>query len=117
MDGISMNRARWAALSSALLLFSSLLLAAGTQPTTIRGVVEKVAHPGGTETHVWLKDGGAIQEVCLGNERFLKERGFTLKLGEIIEVTGRYKDHLFVADSLSAEGRTLNLQFRGRYLR
>jgi hypothetical protein len=111
-----MNRAKFAALSSVFLLFSSLLLVAGTQATTIRGTVRQVTHPGGTETHVWVESGGATQEVCLGNSHFLKERGLAPKVGEIIEVTGKYKDHIFVADSLSAEGRTLMLQCRGRYL-
>jgi hypothetical protein len=111
-----MNRAKVTVLFGALMTLSVLALA-GAQATTIRGLVAKVAYPGGTETHVWLGNGDKTQEVCLGDRHFLKEQGFTLKVGDVIEVSGKYRDHIFVADSLTAAGRTLFLQCRGRYLK
>jgi hypothetical protein len=91
------------------LLLPALLLGQ-TQATTIRGKVSQVSHPGGTGTHVWLENNGKTQEVCLGDSRFLEENGFAPKFGDAIEVTGSYDGQVFVADSLSAGGRTLNLQ-------
>jgi len=48
--------------------------------------------------------------VCLGDLHFLEENGFAPKVGDVIEVVGGYDGRVFVADSLSTGGRTLNLQ-------
>jgi hypothetical protein len=104
-----MNRAMFVALLGVFLLFPALLLAQ-TQAPTIRGTVKQVSHPGGSETHVWLESAGKTQEVCLGDLRFLDENGFAPKYGDVIEVAGGFDGSVFVADSVSAGGRTLDLQ-------
>jgi hypothetical protein len=97
------------ALLGVFLLFPALL-SAQTQAPTIQGSVKQVLHPGGIATHVVLENVGKTQEVCLGDSRFLEENGFAPKVGDVIEVVGGYDGRVFVADSLSTGGRTLNLQ-------
>jgi hypothetical protein len=98
------------------LLLSSLVLAAGPPEVDMLGVVAEVDYPGRTETHVILKYHGSNQEVCLGDRHFLKQHGFALKVGQQIEVTGKYKAKILVADSLCINGHLLMLQLRARYV-
>ncbi len=111
-----MNPAKLTILLTVFLVLSSLLLFAGTTVTAMRGTVKQVVYPGGTETHVWLASDGTTEEVCLGSLHFLKQNGFVPKLGEVIEVTGEQRGHIFVASSVRIGDRMLMLQVRGLYL-
>jgi hypothetical protein len=71
-----------------LLMLTSALSSRAQEQAAIRDTVTKLAHPNGTATHVFLKNSGQTQEVCLGDSRFLAEKWFAPKKGDVLEVPG-----------------------------
>ena len=106
-------RFRFALFVLPLLLVLPLLCSAQQPSITLRGTVTRISHPNGTGTHVWLESAGKTEEVCLGDAQFLAENQFSPKVGDVLEVRGVNEGGLFVADNVSAGGRTLELSPTG----
>lgn len=104
------------------LLLLALILALATlvwsqaqsDTVTLKGVVGETTLLSNNDLHVWLQDGRAGSEVCLGPARFLEGQGLLPAVGDRIEVTGKRvaNGSLLVAGSLQMSGK--NLQLRGR---
>jgi hypothetical protein len=97
-----------------ILLFATLLWCQPQSTTvTLKGVVPETTLLSNNNLHVWLQDGQAGSEVCLGPASFLEGQGLRPEVGDRIEVTGMRVagGSLLVAHSLQMAGK--NLQLRG----
>lgn len=97
----------------ALMMFLAPFVQCQTQSDTMtmKGRVGEETLLYNNDLHVWLQNGHAGSEVCLGSERFLEDRDFRPAVGDLIEVTGTRAGNgsLLVGNSLQIGGKTLKL--------
>lgn len=102
-------------IASVLLLLSLPMLSqAKSSGTSLAGTVKEVIHPSSYETHIILESKGSLQEICLGDSRFLDDNGQSLKAGDAVEVRGFMASgsdpQVFIATVLSHGGQQLTLR-------